>query len=117
MFAKAVGYLDRQWARLTVFLDHPDVVIHNNRSELLLRTPVIGRRNWLFAGSPQGAIASTVHYSIVATCMMLGIDPMDYLEDVLPRLQNMKTAQVKNWTPAKWAERRRLAVDEKHADT
>ena len=117
LFAKAVGYLDRQWARLTVFLDHPDVVIHNNRSELLLRTPVIGRRNWLFAGSPQGAIASTVHYSIVATCMMLGIDPMDYLEDVLPRLQNMKTAQVKNWTPAKWAERRRLAVDEKHADT
>jgi len=114
LFAKAVGYLDRQWARLTLFLDHPEIVIHNNRSELLLRTPVIGRRNWLFAGSPQGAVASTIHYSIVATCMMLGIDPMDYLEDVLPRLPSMKTTQVKNWTPAKWAERQRLAACGEH---
>jgi len=114
LFAKAVGYLDRQWGRLILFLDHPEIVIHNNRSELLLRTPVIGRRNWLFAGSPQGAIASTIHYSIVATCMMLGIDPMDYLEDVLPRLPSMKTTQVKDWTPAMWAERQRLAACGEH---
>ena len=108
-FAKAVGYLDRQWGRLIMFLDHPEIAVHNNRSELLLRTSVIGRRNWLFAGSPQGATASAIHYSIVATCMLLGIDPMEYLEDVLPRLPNMKRSQVATVTPAKWAATRREA--------
>ena len=108
-FAKAIKYLDRQWGRLIMFLEHPEIAVHNNRSELLLRTPVIGRRNWLFAGSPQGATASAIHYSIVATCMLLVIDPMEYLDDVLPRLPNMKRSEVAAVTPAKWAAARREA--------
>jgi hypothetical protein len=48
-FAKAVNYLHRQWAALTLFLSKPMIEIHNNRSELLLRGPVTGRHAWRLA--------------------------------------------------------------------
>ncbi len=42
-FAKAVHHLHRQWATLELFLKRPEIELHNNRSELLLRGPVVGR--------------------------------------------------------------------------
>ena len=42
------------------------------------------RRNWLFAGSPAGADASAVWCSLLASCMLIGEDPLAYLRDVLP---------------------------------
>ena len=105
-FAKAVNYLHNQWTRLTLFLDHPEIPIHNNRSELLLRGPVTGRKNWLFAGSPKGADASATLFSLTATCMLQGIDPIEYLEDVMPGLADKTKKQVAELTPARWAARR-----------
>ena len=106
-FAKAVNYLHRQWKELVLFVERPQIPIHNNRSELLLRTPVIGRRNWLFAGSPKGADASAALFSIVATCMLQGIDPYAYLIDVMPSLGRKKPSEVRELTPSRWAARRR----------
>ncbi len=77
-FAKAVNYLHNQWARLILFLEHPEIPVHNNRSELLLRGPVTGRKVWLFAGSPTGADANATLFSLTATCMLQGIDPLVY---------------------------------------
>ena len=106
-FAKAVNYLHRQWAALTLFLSKPMIEIHNNRSELLLRGPVTGRHAWLFAGSPNGAEASAIWFSLVASCMLQGIDPAVYLRAVLPGLSKKTPTQVRALTPAKWAEARR----------
>jgi transposase len=105
--AKAVNYLHRQWAALELFLKRPEIEIHNNRSELLLRNPVVGRRAWLFAGSPDGADASAVWFSLVASCMLQGVDPLTYLQDVLPGLGNKTKVQVRELTPARWAVARR----------
>lgn len=106
-FAKALNYLHNQWARLILFLEHPEIPIHNNRSELLLRGPVTGRKAWLFAGSPKGADASAILYSLTATCMLQGIDPEEYFKDVMPGLGNKTKKQVAELTPAKWAARKR----------
>ena len=100
---RAITYLDRQWDRLVVFLEHPEIAVHNNLSELLLRTPVIGRKNWEFAGSVVGAAASAVHFSITVSCMLAGVDPEAYLYDVLPKLPSSKRAQVAELTPMRWA--------------
>lgn len=105
-FAKAVNYLHNQWARLKLFIDHPEIPIHNNRSELLLRGPVTGRKIWLFAGSPTGADANATLFSLTATCMLQGIDPMVYLEDVMPGLAGKTKKQIAELTPARWAARR-----------
>lgn len=106
-FAKAVNYLHNQWARLKLFLDHPEIPIHNNTSERLLRGPVTGRKVWLFAGSPLGADANATLFSLTATCMLQGIDPLEYLEDVMPGLASKTKQQIAELTPARWAARRR----------
>lgn len=76
--AEAVGYMDRQWARLTVFVDHRQVWLTNNRTERALRTPVVGRRNHYGSRSARGMKAAAIHYSLVETCVFLGVDPRRY---------------------------------------
>ena len=107
LFAKALTYLTNQWGALVRFLEHAEIPVHNNRSELLLRTPVQGRKAWLFAGSPQGADASAIEFSLVTSCMLQGVDPAAYLDDVMPSLGRLTPTQVAELTPAKWARRRR----------
>lgn len=103
--AEAIGYLLRQWMRLTAFLRHGEIPMHNNLSELLLRQPVVGRKNWLFAGSQGGAEAAAVIFSLVGSCMLQGIDPWAYLFDVLGRLDEPPS----QLTPAAWREARATA--------
>ena len=110
-FAKAVNYLHRQWAALELFLKRPEIEIHNNRSELLLRGPVVGRKAWLFAGSPGGADASAVWFSLIASCMLQGVDPMEYLRDVLPGLGKKTKSEIRALTPARWAAARRAEAE------
>lgn len=100
--ADAIGYLVRQRTRLTAFLRHGEIPMHNNLSELLLRQPVVGRKNWMFAGSQGGAEAAAVIFSLVGSCMLQGIDPWAYLFDVLGRLDEPPS----QLTPAAWREAR-----------
>ena len=101
----ALQYAVNQWDRLTVFVHDPSVPIHNNASERALRGPVTGRKNWLFAGSECGAKAAAVHFSIVHSCMLAGVDPYAYLRDVLHRLPDATPTALKQLTPRAWAAR------------
>lgn len=82
----ALQYLRNQWPRLLVFLTHAEVAAHNNATERDLRRPVKGRDNYLFAGSPRGAEAAAVYYTLVGTCLLQGIDPKRYIVDIAGRL-------------------------------
>ena len=82
----ALQYLDNQWPRLVVFLEHAGVASHNNATERDLRRPVKGRDNYLFAGSPRGAEAAATYYSLIGTCLLQGIDPRRYLMEIAGRL-------------------------------
>jgi transposase len=110
-FAKALHYLHWQRPALELFLVRPEIELHNNRSELLLRGPVTGRKAWLFAGSPAGAEAAAVWFSITASCLLQGIDPLlgnsTYLRDVLPGLAKRTPSEIRDLTPARWAATRR----------
>jgi len=64
---------------------------------------VVGRKNWLFAGSEGGAHAAAVFFSIVASCELAGIDPFAYLRDVLSLLPDAKPSELKRLTPRAWA--------------
>jgi hypothetical protein len=54
--------------------------LDNNLSERHLRKVVIGRKNYMFCGSEEGAKRAAVVYSLVGTCEMLGLDPYRYFE-------------------------------------
>ena len=104
--AKAAGYVLRQWGSLVVFIDDGDIPAHNNLSELLLRQPVVGRKNWLFAGSEGGAQTAATWFSLIGSCMVNAIDPWLYLSDILPQLNAWPAKRVLELEPAAWRARR-----------
>ena len=82
----ALIYLKNQRKALTRFLYDGMLRLDNNISELELRRLVVGRKNWLFCGSDNGAEWAATAVSLIASCEMLGIEPWAYIKDVLDRL-------------------------------
>jgi transposase len=82
----AIGYALNQWQHLIVFLDHGELAIDNNLTENAIRPFVVGRKNFLFSGSPRGAAASARLYSIVETAKANGHEPRAYLYFLFERL-------------------------------
>ena len=82
----AINYTLRQWETLVRYLDDGRLEIDNNRVERQMRSVAVGRKNWMFAGSAEGARRAATAYSLVGTCGLLGIEPWAYLKDVLQRI-------------------------------
>jgi len=66
----------------------------------------IGRKNWLFAGSEAGGKRAATLYSVIYTCQRLGLDPLEYLRDVLARVGAHPRAKIWELTPRGWLEAR-----------
>ena len=60
------------------------------------------RKNWLFVGSEDGGKASATILSLVQTCRNLGINPQEYLEDVLRRIMGHPARQINTLLPDNW---------------
>ena len=60
--------------------------LHNNIAEQQLRSIALGRRNYRFAGSHDGARRAANLYSLMRTCAQYGVPPLPYLTDVLRKL-------------------------------
>ena len=105
--AEAVTYATNQEAAMRLHLERPELPIHNNLSELMLRQAVVGRKNWLFARSEGGAEAAATLYTLVGSCMLQGVDPQEYLVDVLGRLQDHPSNRVCELTPKAWQRERK----------
>ena len=80
---RGLGYLDRQWRRLLLFLGDGNIEATNNRRERELRRLVLGRRNWLFAWLDEGAQRTANILSIIATCIAHDVNPRAYLHRVV----------------------------------
>jgi len=102
ILGKALTYAVNQEPYLRVFLEHGDVPMHNNLSELMLRQTVVGRKNWLFARSEGGAKAAATLYTLIGSCHLQGIDPWFYLRDVLDRLLDYPGNRLAELTPKNW---------------
>jgi transposase len=85
---KAMGYLQRQWARLVLFLTDGRLEMTNNRLERELRALVLGRKNWLFAFGDLGGERTATILTIVGTCIAHRINPRAYLHLVTKLIVN-----------------------------
>lgn len=99
----ALRYLDRQWLALQRFLEDGELLIDNNNAERQLRTVAVGRKNWLFAGSMEGAHRATLLYSLTQSCRLAGMPPFPYLRDVLLRVATHPHRAISELTPKAWA--------------
>lgn len=86
VLGQALGYLDRQWPRLTMFLRDPRMELTNNEVESGLRTWVLNRKTWLFVGHEMSARRAADALTILTTCKKMGLNPRAYLRDVLTRI-------------------------------
>ena len=100
----ALGYLERQWVPLTRFLEDARIRLDNNPSELELRHEAVGRKNWLFCATDNGAEWNATVVSLIASCRMHDIEPWAYLRDVLTLLPGWLKSQVIELAPAYWRE-------------
>jgi transposase len=104
LLGRAIQYTLNHRVPLTRFLDDGRLPIDNGIVERLHRRPAVGRRNYLFAGSHIAGERAAIAYSVLATCNLLDINPMDYLGDVLPRLarDSLTEADRRALLPAAW---------------
>jgi len=100
---EALRYLTNQWAALQRFVDDGRLAIDNNRAENQLRVVALGRKNWLFAGSFEGARRAALLYSLVQSCALIDLSPFEYLKDVLLRVATHPQRRVDQLTPRGWA--------------
>jgi transposase len=91
LLGKAVSYALSEWDALIRYLDHAYITPDNNAAENAIRPFVLGRKNWLFSGSPRGANASCAIYSLIETATRHGLNPFAYLHYVLDRAPNIDT--------------------------
>lgn len=76
---KAISYTLGQWSKIIRFLDSPYLTPDNNAAERSIKPFVVGRKNWLFSGSPTGAKASSFLYSLIETAKANDLNPYGYL--------------------------------------
>jgi hypothetical protein len=100
---EAVRYLTNQWDALQRFVEDGRFRIDNNGAENQLRGVAIGRKNWLFAGSFEGARRAALLYSLVQSCTLIDVSPFDYLKDVLIRVATHPQRLIGQLTPVGWA--------------
>jgi transposase len=100
--AAGITYARNQRVALQRFLDDGRLPVHNNLSELHLRRQVVGRRNWLFVGSDDGAVTNTRFVSLLASARLHDIEPLGYLRDLLCLLPSWPRSRVLELAPAFW---------------
>jgi transposase len=102
--AQALGYARNQQVALRRFLDDGRLPLHNNISELNLRREVVGRKNWLFVGSDDGAEVNAAFVSLLASCSLHKIEPLGYMRDLLCLLPRWPQHRVLELAPVNWRE-------------
>ena len=90
---KALNYLHNQWPKLIRYLEDGRLEIDNNRTENAIRPFVVGRKNWLFSDTVNGAKASANLYSLIETAKANGLEPYAYLRHLFTTLPKVKTVE------------------------
>ena len=86
MLGKALGYMERQWERLTAFLRDPKMELTNNEVERDLRRWVLARKTWYFVGHERSARRTADALTLLTTCRKMGLDPRRYLRATLAKI-------------------------------
>ena len=109
LLGQAIKYALARWESLNRYVWDGKVEIDTNLLENAIRPSALGKRNWLFIGHPEAGWRSAVIYSLLGSCRRHGVNPYDYLKDVLTRLPAAKSQEVAQFTPSAWAKAQREA--------
>ena len=97
--ARAIRYLLKNFRALGCFLRYATIPPDNNPAEAGLRRVALGRANFLFVGHKESGHDLAILYTLVASCEKNGVNPVAYLTDVLPRVQNHPVSRIQELLP------------------
>ena len=101
---KAVTYIQNRRSYLTTYLEDGRCSFSNNLSEIAIRPFTVGRKNWLFCDTPNGAQASAVVYTMVEMAKANGVNVYHYLTYLLEKLPNDRMSDEELELLAPWNE-------------
>lgn len=96
---KAIGYTLKLWPRLTGYINDGKYEIDNNWVENTIRPVALGRKNYMFAGSHEGAKRAAMMYSFFGSCQKNNINPYLWLKKVLEVIPEYKVNRLEELLP------------------
>ncbi|MEM6321522.1 MAG: IS66 family transposase [Bacteroidota bacterium] len=99
---KAMGYMLKRKSRMLHYLTDGTLSIDTNALENQIRPIAVGRKNYLFCGSHEGARRAAIFYSLFACCKMNEVNPTEWLLDVMRRLPTHSINQLEELLPHLW---------------
>ncbi len=98
------------WEQAAIDRQLPSIASHegridNNVVERAIRPVAIGRNNWLFVGGPSAGQVAAILLSLVQSCRSCGVNPREYLEDVMRRLLDHLANALRDLLPHRWVKR------------
>ena len=104
LFLKAANYAQNRKEPLKAFLDNPGLPIDTNHLERELRPHAVGRKNWMFHVTEDGARHAAIFYSLIRSCILVEVNPFVYLVDVLQRIDRHSANKTELLIPRLWKE-------------
>ena len=102
-FSEALGYYCGLIPHLKNYTKHAYARLDNNVGERAVRPLAMGRKNWLFVGNEDGGEVAAILLSLIQTCRGIGVNPREYLEDVMRRLMSHNANSLYELLPDQWA--------------
>lgn len=99
---QAIFYSLQRWDKLMLYTTDSRLQIDNNLVENAIRPVAIGRKNYLFAGSHNGARRAAMLYSFLGTCKINNVNPFDWLKDILRKIPTHPVNQLQKLLPSHW---------------
>jgi len=95
---QAIAYMLRHWDPLTLFLRVPGAPLDNNLCERGLKKAILHRKNALFYKTLNGARVGDLFMSLIHTCSLVGVNPVEYITALQEHAAEMMQAPEK-WLP------------------
>lgn len=97
-----LNYLRNRWEAFERFLEDGAIPIDNNRTEGVIKGPVMGKKAWLFLGHENAGETAAVFYTLTMSCKRHSIDVQAYLADVFRRIRTATPAELESLLPDHW---------------
>lgn len=100
VIGQAATYTRNQWEALNRYVEDGDLSIDNNAAERSMKPVAIGRKNWLFVGSPQAGHRAAILMSLIASCKACSVEPWSWLQSILTDIP--RNAALEALLPDQW---------------
>jgi len=97
-----VNYLRNRWEAFERFLEDGAIPIDNNRTEAMIKGPVMGKKAWLFFGNENAGETAAIFYTLTMSCKRHSIDVQAYLVDVFRRIRTTMPPDLESLLPDRW---------------